>query len=78
MLARLTFRSLKHFNWIGRHPNVQLVEGNLQLFLESQKIINARLSVGCIGKQTNQVVAIDPGFVRPDAVDGLGSQETAS
>lgn len=72
---------LQHLNRIC-HPDVYLIEPRLQSFLELHEESSAGIRIGCVDEHTNQLVAEDFRFVRPDtanrmALAGDGAEVTA-
>jgi hypothetical protein len=61
----------QHFNRVGRHPNVNLLEPRLQSLLELDEELPMFRLVRDVYKDSDQVIAVGLAFVPPESADRL-------
>jgi hypothetical protein len=62
----------KQFNQVSCHPDVDLLEFGLELFLELQEELPMRRRIGHIDEDADQVVTIGFSFMTPVSENRLG------
>jgi hypothetical protein len=62
---------LQNFNWIRCHPDVEMVESQLQAALEFEEEFLTARCVGRVYKDAEQFIPLHLGLVRPNAADRL-------
>ena len=67
----ISVSGLNDSQWIGRHPDIELLESRLKPFLEFDKELQVLVRIGNVTKHADQFIAIELALMSPATFNKL-------